>query len=717
MDKDNRTREEIAAEKAEMKQQKKALKQQAREEKKRLAEQAKEAKAKARVDKTKNAKTKDVKAKDVKAKAIKAKVKKPKPEKPVMPDKKKKYSRTRAFFNRLNTKRNRVIAIIIVAIILLLIVNSIVKARKEKLAVFEISPQYTTASLGDIEVTISGDGNLESGSSIAFTAKTDIAIEKVTIQEGQEVKTGDVIATLDADAMKEIMATVEYDLNAMQATVDESDKVEDTYYIKAPCDGRLKDVQVEEDDLVEDAMTNPGYIALISTAGEMKMEITEEQYEELSKVGTLVVKSEGTKYKEDVELRMIDGKPYVILPDDFRTIGATARVYSAEATKEGNELATGTLELVAYEKLLGTYGEISYQDDFENYSVEKGEVLFHVDKYKYTLANSYFQLDELRNEYTFCKELYDTLTLTAPSDGIITDIMLADDTTVAQDSAIATIQSTDDWKATIAVDELDISTIEVGQSAVITIDALDYEEVPATVKSISSAGTASGGITTYDVVLEVEDNDNFRISMTVTCEIVTQSAKDAVTVSSTAIRTSGTTSYVMVATERTVEEKAKIKKAILNNDYEALMEFIDTTGTSDTASGGQRPEGFEEGEMPEGFEEGEMPEGFDESSMPQADEMAGQNQMSSQMMIFALSDPVELLYAEVRIVEVGLDDGTIAQIISGLEEGESILLPTSTDTDSESDAFSMGMMGGGGGGTRPEGGGEGGGGEGGAPPS
>ena len=281
----------------------------------------------------------------------------------------------------------------------------------------------------------------------------------------------------------------------MQATVDASDRVEDTYYIKAPVDGRLKDIQLLEDGLVEDAMADVGYIALISTVGEMKIEITEAEYEALSKEPGLAVKCERHKYDEDVELRMIDGKPYVIIPTDMREIGAEAEIYSISATKSGNELATGTVELVSYIKLQGTYGEISYQDDFENYSVDKGEVLFHVDKYKYTLENAYYQLEEMRDEYNECVKLNQTLTLTAPYDGIITSLTLQDDTSIEKGTLIASLQSVDSWKATIAVDELDIASIQVGQDAVVTIDALDYQEFPATVRSISSAGIASGGIT------------------------------------------------------------------------------------------------------------------------------------------------------------------------------------------------------------------------------
>ncbi len=608
-------------------------------------------------------------------------------------------SKARAFFRRINTKRNRIIAIIVAVIVLLLIINGIVKARQEKMAAFNVTPEYQTVSVGDIELTVSGDGNLESGSSMTFLAETDLAIENVVVLEGQKVKAGDVIATLDAEGMQDILRTVEYDLNEMQATVDESDRVKETYYIKAPVDGRLKDIQLLEDGLVEDAMADVGYIALISTVEEMKIEITEEEYEALSKEPGLAVKCERHKYDEDVELRYIGGTPYVIIPTDMRTIGAEADIYSITATKSGNELASGIVELVAYEKLQGTYGEISYQDDFENYRVDKGEVLFHVDKYKYTLENAYYQLKDMRDEYNECLALTESLTLTAPYDGIVTSLALSDDATITQGSAIASFQSLESWKATIAVDELDIATIQVGQEAVVTIDALDYQEFPATVRGIASAGTASGGITTYNVLLDVQPADGFRISMTLTCEIVTESASGVLTVPQTAVRSYGDISYVLVAADRTLEERAKIRKAILKNDYETLMEYLTVDLSSDDTQ-------MTMGSAPEGMDMESMPEGFDPENMPEDAALGQPRGGRSDGTIIALSNMVELLYGDIRIVETGLDDGSYVEIIDGLEEGDSILLPIASDSDADTNSismFGMGGMAGGGGGSRPSG--------------
>ncbi len=649
-----------------------------------------------------------------------------------------KLDKIKKFLHRINTKRMRIIGIIVLVIIAFFVVKAIITNRAEKMAVFNVTPTYETVTRGDIAITIAGDGNLSSGTSMNYDAVCDLAVDQVLLGAGSVVSAGDVIATLDADGMNEILKTLSYSLEEKQTAVDKSDDTETTYYILAPESGRLKDIQVEEDDTTDEAIKDPGYLAIISTVDEMKIEVTEAEYNTLSSVSSLVIRTEGYRYSDDISLRIIDDKYYVILPTAMRTIGAEASVYSAAATKVGNELATGTLELVDYVYVKDTEGTISLQDDFENYWVEKGEVLFHIDKYSYSLEQAYDELATVREQYDACLKLADSLQLVAPTDGIVGTLNIANNTTLPADSTIATMYSDDDWVASVSIDELDINSVEVGQSAVVTIDALDYGEFDATVESISSSGSASGGITTYDVVLAVDDNDLFKLAMTVTCEIEVQSSDNTLLISSDSLRTTGTVDYVLVKADRTLAEKAEIRKAILKNDFETLSKYIsvestdtsETTATSDSAGSesGPVPSGASDqqsGPMPSGASDqqsGPMPSGgMDGASGPMPSGMSGgmdsgdmptmSQSGSNNNLSVSLSNLVELLYGNIVVVEAGLDDGTNVEILSGLSEGDEVLIPITTDEDDESSGFSFNMFGGGGGATSSQSGGGGGGGQ------
>ena len=67
---------------------------------------------------------------------------------------------------------------------------------------------------------------------------------------------------------------------------------------------------------------------------------------------------------------------------------------------------------------------------------------------------------------------------------------------------------------TLDVDELDILDIQVGQKAEITADAISDHTFEGVVTSISSAGTTSGGTTTYPVTIRIDDTGSLMPGLT-----------------------------------------------------------------------------------------------------------------------------------------------------------------------------------------------------------
>lgn len=72
---------------------------------------------------------------------------------------------------------------------------------------------------------------------------------------------------------------------------------------------------------------------------------------------------------------------------------------------------------------------------------------------------------------------------------------------------------------TLDVDELDILDIAVGQKAEITADAIDDRTFEGVVTSISSAGTTSGGTTTYPVTIRIDDTGSLMPGMNATAAL------------------------------------------------------------------------------------------------------------------------------------------------------------------------------------------------------
>ena len=88
---------------------------------------------------------------------------------------------------------------------------------------------------------------------------------------------------------------------------------------------------------------------------------------------------------------------------------------------------------------------------------------------------------------------------------------------------------------TLDVDELDILDIQVGQKAEITADAISDRTFEGVGTSISSAGTTSGGTTTYPVTIRIDEMGDLLPGMNATAEITTASAENALSIPNAAV--------------------------------------------------------------------------------------------------------------------------------------------------------------------------------------
>ena len=98
----------------------------------------------------------------------------------------------------------------------------------------------------------------------------------------------------------------------------------------------------------------------------------------------------------------------------------------------------------------------------------------------------------------------------------------------------------------IAVDELDILSIQEGQQATIVADALEDETFTGVVTGVSSNGTTTGGTTTYPVTIRIDDYGALMPGMNATASIVVESAEDALSIPNGAVVRGG---YVLVTAD------------------------------------------------------------------------------------------------------------------------------------------------------------------------
>jgi multidrug efflux pump subunit AcrA (membrane-fusion protein) len=113
-------------------------------------------------------------------------------------------------------------------------------------------------------------------------------------------------------------------------------------------------------------------------------------------------------------------------------------------------------------------------------------------------------------------------------------------------TGFAEIVDTGHMTMTVALSESDVSKVRVGQTATVSLDALTGVQLAAHVASISTLGTTSSGVVSYNAVLDLdESNSQVKAGMSASASIIVHQAS-GVTLPNSAVTGTGSLSTVKV---------------------------------------------------------------------------------------------------------------------------------------------------------------------------
>jgi multidrug efflux pump subunit AcrA (membrane-fusion protein) len=160
-------------------------------------------------------------------------------------------------------------------------------------------------------------------------------------------------------------------------------------------------------------------------------------------------------------------------------------------------------------------------------------------------------------------------------------------------SGAAEISNLASLRARVQINEVDLISVKVGQSASVTFDALPDGETSGTVVAVSPTGTNTQGVITYDVdVTLVTLDPRLKPNMSCSLNIVTQTKENALTVPTSAIKLDSATNtkYVQVLTQQGVTDVKVQTGLVVGTETEILSgltegQTVTTSSTSTTGSG------------------------------------------------------------------------------------------------------------------------------------
>ena len=446
-------------------------------------------------------------------------------------------------------RKSRKWVIPVVVVVVIAAVVGFMALRHPRAAVATNAQQYETRAVtrGDLQVTVHGSGSLAPIEAQTVYTQTAGRVDNVLVENGDAVKKDQPLATLNGDGLADTIKDLKEQIVTQDAAIAAARNMTGSKTLTAPVKSRVKAIYTAVDEDVTRAMSADHALILLSTDGKMKLSFTPEQ-------GVTV--TPGQKVSVHVGKKKVDGfltdipdgttnEAVAVIADDSFALNAKAEVYS----KDGAKLGNGTLE--ANQPLLVT----AYSGTVDHIYVDVGDKvsaggrLLRLDgailgaDFEAQLVKRQQLQDDLDDAYADQANL----TITAPFDGIVSDLTLAAGSSVPDGTAVCSVQDTSRFKLVVAADELDVPGIQAGQDATISIDALPNETATGKVVRVSSLGVKANDITTYDVTLEVQAPTGALANMTASADILVKESKNTLLVPVEAIVNEQGKSYVLGA--------------------------------------------------------------------------------------------------------------------------------------------------------------------------
>ena len=167
--------------------------------------------------------------------------------------------------------------------------------------------------------------------------------------------------------------------------------------------------------------------------------------------------------------------------------------------------------------------------------------------------------------------------------------------TSTSSTGLVEIVNTHRMTVTVPFDESDISKLKVGQPATVTFDALTNVELAAKVRSISTIGTTSDSVVSYDATLRLtQRNAQVKPGMTASVAVIDKQASGVTLPNSAVPGTSNTATVNVTANGKTTptevivgvrgDSRTQIVKGLSAGQQVVVTETLPSTGGSSTSS-------------------------------------------------------------------------------------------------------------------------------------
>lgn len=425
-------------------------------------------------------------------------------------------------------------------------------------------PRYVTAKaeIGTIISSVSGSGQVEAESLVDLKARTTDTIIYVGAKPGEFVRRGKTLIALNSKDAQKSVRDAETNLEIAKLELEQfiapPETVEVLEIKKAIADAELSKKEAEED--VQDAYRDLLNSSTLATANDTNTAqtaptITGTYVKDKEVLITISVyqTGDGAYFNlNSVPNGIVSGGGRVSTTayEPIGDSGLYIKFASAIVPQPSWEIKLPNKTVTAYETNLASYktalaDQKKTNDSADLIIVQKNQAL--ADLYQpdeLTLKSKQLSVRKAEDALTSAKADLSDYYVSAPFDGVIASM----DAKVG-DSASGVLGTivTNQKVATLSMNEVDVSKINLGQKANISFDAIEELSVIGTVAQIDTVGTVTQGVVSYNVKVAFDtDDERIKPGMSVTASVIIDSKIDVLMVPTSAVKSQNGASYVQM---------------------------------------------------------------------------------------------------------------------------------------------------------------------------
>lgn len=488
----------------------------------------------------------------------------------------------------------------LVPVLCVAVAGGVFLLRPQQAKPASVDASYTEAApeRRDVTNTLSGTGTLNPANTYTVKSLVDGKVLTGTIEEGNIVEESNVLYTIDNSDASTNFEKAEI---AMQQAQRSYDKVVDRQYVRAEVAGVVSSLKVTKGDEV----TSGQEVAVIRDSSRMllTLEFPAADAANFSVGQSAAVTLDGTFEQLDGTVTSVSGTDALSAGNlltrtvtiTVKNAGGLTTAQAATASINGvSSIGSATFAYQAERTLTaqaaGTVTSINVQEGSE---VAKDDIILGLSGDDLT-ESIQSASESLRSAEISMQNLQDAMnnyTITAPISGTIIEKDAKVGDAVKAGDTLCIVYDLSYLEMSINVDELQISSISVGQQVQITADAVPDKTYVGTVTRVSMKGASNGGTTTYPVSIRIDDTDGLRPGMNANAEIVVAEANNALVVPNAAVVRG---SYVLVTKDSPSAANADtameapegfvyvpVKTGVSDDDYTQIVSGIqegDTIG-------------------------------------------------------------------------------------------------------------------------------------------